>query len=88
MLEKARSDAAKAVEVAVTQRVGERQHLEPARHALNLGIEHEADTAYGFENALRGVLAVVFVVFEDDDGRKNNQRQRGSGDQKSKTHWQ
>ena len=59
-----------------------------AGHALHLGIEHEADAAHGFEHALRGVPAVLFVIVENDDGRENNQRQRGSRDQKSKTHWQ
>src|SRR5438445_6972519 len=35
------------------QRAGERQDLEPARHALHLGVEHEANTARGFKSALR-----------------------------------
>ena len=78
----------KSVEVAAAQRVGERQHLEPAGHPLNLGIEHETDAAHGFEDALGGVPAVLLVVVENDDGRENNQRQRGSRDQKSKTYWQ
>jgi hypothetical protein len=30
----------------------------------------------------------LFVVIENDDGRENNQRQRGSRDQKGKAHWQ
>ncbi len=70
------------------QRVGQRQHLEPAGHALHLGIEHEADTADGFDNPQFGVLAVTLVVLENDHGRKNDQRQRRSGDQKSQSHGQ
>ena len=50
---------------------------------LDFGIKHEADIAYGFDNALRGVLAVLLVVVENDNGRKNDQRQRGSRNQKS-----
>ena len=79
---------AKAFEVAVAQRVGQRQHLQPAGHALDFGIEHQADAARGFEHALDGVLAVLLVIVENDDGREDNQRQRGSRDQKGETHWQ
>jgi hypothetical protein len=88
LVEKAQGDASKILEVAGAQRVGERQHLESARHALYLGVEHEANTAHGFENALRSVLTVLFIVSENDAGRENNQRQRGSRNQKSKTQWQ
>jgi hypothetical protein len=31
---------------------------------------------------------VLLVIMENDDGCKNNQRQRGPGHQKSETHWQ
>src|ERR1700687_1575245 len=88
LVEKTRSNASKVFEVAAAQRLRERQHLKPACHALTLGIEHEADTADGFENALRRILAFLLVVVEDDAGRENNQRQRGRRDQKSKTYWQ
>ena len=88
MVEKTRGDAAKALEVAAAERVGERQHPEPAGHALHLGVKHETDAAHGFEDALRSVLAVLLVVVENNDGRKDNQRQRGSRDQKGKTDWQ
>ena len=88
LLEKAGRDAAETVEIAVAQRVGQRQHLQAAGHALHLGVEHEANAAHGLEHALRGVLAVLLVVVENDDGRENNQRQRGSRDQKGETHWQ
>src|SRR5471032_524731 len=88
LLEETRSDAAKAFEVAVAQGVGERQNRESAGHSLNLGIEHETDTARGFEHALGRSLAVLLVIIENDDGRKNNQRQRGSRNQKSETNWQ
>ena len=88
LVEKARGDAAEAVEIAVAQRIGQRQHLQPAGHALHLGVEHQADAAHGFDHALRGIGAVLLVIIENDDGRKNDQRQRGSRDQKSKTHWQ
>ena len=70
------------------QRIGQRQHLEPAGHALHFGIEHEADAAHGFEHALRGVPAVLLVIVENDAGRENDQRQRGSRHQKDETHWQ
>src|ERR1700694_4278922 len=53
LVEKPRSNTSKVFEVAAAQRLCERQHLKPACHALNLGIEHEADTADSFENALR-----------------------------------
>ena len=52
LVEKARSDTTKIFEVAVAQCIGERDDLEPACHALHLGIEHEANTAHGFEDAL------------------------------------
>ena len=78
----------KSVEVAVAQRVCQRQHLQRAGHALHFGIEHEADAAHGFEHALRGVLAVLLVIVENDAGRENDQRQRGSRNQKGETHWQ
>ena len=35
-----------------------------------------------------GVLAVLFVIVENDAGRENDQRQRGSRDQKSEADWQ
>ena len=76
-------DAAESVEVAVAQRICKRQHLQRTGHALDFGIKHEADIAYRFDNALRGVLAVLLVVVEYDNGRKNDQRQRGSRNQKS-----
>ncbi len=60
----------------------------PAGHALHFGVEHEADAAHGFEHALRRVPAVLFVIVENDAGRKNDQRQRGSRNQKGETHWQ
>ena len=88
LVEETRSDTAKTFEVAVAQGVGERQNLEPAGHSLNLGIEHETDAARGFEHALGRFLAVLLVIIENDDGRKNNQRQRGSRNQKSEAHWQ
>ena len=81
-------DAAESLEVAVAQRVGQRQHLKRAGHALHLGVEHEADAAHGFEHPLGRVLAVLLVVVENDAGRENDQRQRGSRDQKGETHWQ
>ena len=81
-------DAAEAVEIAVAQRVGQRQHLQPAGHPLHLGVEHETNAAHGFEHALRRVLAVLLVIIENDAGRENDQRQRGSRDQQGETHWQ
>ena len=36
--------------------------LEPAGHALHLGIEHEADAAHGFQYALCRVSAVLLVI--------------------------
>ena len=88
LVEETGGNPAKSFEVAVAQRVGQGQYLQRTGHALNLGIEHQADTAHGIENALRRFLSILFVIVENDDGRKNNQRQRGSRDQKSKTHWQ
>ena len=83
MIEKAQSDAAKIPEVALPQRGREREYLEPARHALYLGVEHKANTADGLEHPQRCILAVLFVVVENDDGCEDNQGQRGSRDQKS-----
>ena len=78
----------KPVEIAVAQRIGQRQHLQRAGHALHFGIEHEADAAHGFEHALGRVPAVLLVIVENDAGREKDQRQRGSRDQKGETHWQ
>ena len=83
LVEEAAGNPAKRLEIARPQRVGQRQHLQRAGHALHLGVEHETNAAHGFENPLRGVLAVLLVIAEDDDGRKNDQRQRGSRNQKS-----
>ena len=88
LFEEALRDPAEALEIAVAQRVGQRQHLQRAGHALHLGIEHEADAAHGFEHALRRVLAILLVIVEHDAGRKNDQRQRGSRNQQGETHWQ
>ena len=88
LVEKAGCHSTEALEVAVAERAGERQHLEPAGHALHLGIEHEANAAHGFEDALRSILAVLLIVIENENGGENNQRQRGSRDQQSKTNWQ
>jgi hypothetical protein len=88
LVEKAGCNSTEIVEVAVAERVGERQHLEPSGHALHLGIEHEADAAHGFENALRSIFSVLLVVVENEDRGEHNQRQRGSRDQQSKTNWQ
>ena len=60
----------------------------PPGHALHFGIEHQADAAHGLTDALRRVPAVLLVVVENDAGRENDQRQRGSRDQKGETHWQ
>jgi hypothetical protein len=87
-VEKAGRNATEIFELAVAECVGERQHLEPAGHALNLGVKHEADAVHGFEHALRCIPAVLLVVVENEHRRENDQRQRGSRDQKSKTHWQ
>ena len=75
-------------EVAASQGVGQRQHLEPAGHSLNLGIQHQADAACVFEHALCGVVAVLLVIVENDAGRENDHRQRRSRDQKSEPDWQ
>src|SRR5258705_165895 len=83
LVEEALSDAAESVEVTVAQRVRQRQHLQRTGHALDFGIKHEADIAYRFDNALRGVLAVLLLDGGHDNGRKNDQRQRGSRNQKS-----
>ena len=88
LIEKARGDAAEAVKIVVAQRVGQRHHLQPAGHPLHLGVEHEADTAHGFEHALRRVPAVLLVVVKDEADREDDQRQRGSRDQQDETHWQ
>jgi hypothetical protein len=88
LIEKAGSDAAKAVEVAGTQRIGQRQHLQAAGHALHFGVQHQANAANRLEHALRRVLAVLLVIMKNDAGRENDQRQRGSRDQKRETHWQ
>ncbi len=88
LVEKAGGNATEILEIAVAERVGERQHLQPAGHALNLGVQHEADAVHGFEHALRRIPSVLLVVVENEDCRENDQRQGGSRDQKSKTHWQ
>ena len=81
-------DAAEAVEVAAAQRVRQREHLQRAGHPLHLRIEHQADAAHGFQHALRRVLAILLVILKNDADRENDQRQRGSRDQKGETHWQ
>ena len=88
LIEEAERDAAKVVEVAVAQRVGQREHLQAAGHALHLGVEHEADRAHRLEHALGRVLAVLLVIVKDDAGREHDQRQRGSRYQKGKARWQ
>ena len=62
--------------------------MERAGDPLHLRVEHEANAAHGFEHPLGRVLAVLLVIVVDDAGRENNQRQRGSRDQKGETHWQ
>src|SRR5260370_19266068 len=64
--------AAESLEIAVPKRVRQRQHLQRAGHALHFGVKHEANTADGFENAPRSFPAVLFVIVEHDDGRKND----------------
>ena len=76
------------VEIPVAQCICQRQHLQRAGHPLHLGIEHEANAAHGFEHPLGRVLPVLLVIVVDDAGRENDQRQRGSRDQKGETHWQ
>ena len=76
------------IEIPLAQRIGQRQHLERAGDALHLQVEHEANAADGFEHPLGRVLPVLFVIVVDDAGRENDQRQRGSRDQKGETHWQ
>ena len=51
-------------------------------------VEHEANAAHGFEHPLGRVLPVLLVIVVNDAGRENDQRQRGSRDQKGETHWQ
>ena len=79
---------AEALEIAVPHGIRQRQHLQRSRHALHLGVEHEANAANRFKDPLRRVLPVLLVVMVDDAGSENNQRQRGSRDQKDETHWQ
>ena len=88
LVEEALGDAAESLEIPVAQCICQRQHLQRAGHPLHLGIEHEADAANGFEHPLRRVLPVLLVIVVDDAGRENDQRQRGSRDQKGETHWQ
>ena len=76
----------KSLEIAIAQRVGQRQDLERAGHALHLRVEHETDAAHGFQHPLGGVLAILFVVVENDAGRENDQRQRSPRHQKGETH--
>jgi len=64
---------AERFEIALAQRVGQRQHLQRTRHALHLGIEHEADAAHGFEDAQGRLLAVLLIVAEDDAGGEQDQ---------------
>jgi hypothetical protein len=88
LVEKARADLPKSFELkfGLAQRIGQRQHLEAAGHALHLGIQLEADAAHSLENALRGVLTVLLVVIENEAGREEDQWQRRSRDQHTKTH--
>ena len=88
LVEEAPRDPAEALEIPVTQRIGQRQHLQRAGHAQHLGIEDEADAADGFQHPLGRVLPVLLVIVVDHAGCENDQRQRGSRDQKGETHWQ
>jgi hypothetical protein len=74
---------AEIVEVAVAQRIGQRQHLQPAGHPLHFGIEHQADAAHRFQHPLGRVLAVLLVILKNDANREDDQRQRGPSDQES-----
>ena len=88
LIEKALGDPPESLEIAVAQRVGQRQHLQRPGHALHLGVEHEADAAHVLEHALGRVPPVLLVVVEDDAGREHDQRQRGSRHQKGETQGQ
>ena len=86
--EKARRDAPEVIEVAVAQRVCQRQNLKAPRHALHLGVQHEANAAYRFQHAPRRILAILQMVVENQDGREENEWQRGPRDQKGKAYGQ
>jgi hypothetical protein len=86
LLEKSHRHAAKIPEVAVAQRVGERENLKTPGHALHLCIEHKANAAHGFEHALARLLAVLFVIMKHDADRERDQGQCGPRDQEDEPH--
>ena len=73
-----------ALEVAVAQRIGQRQHLQAARHALDFGIQHQANAAHCVQHALRRILPILLVIMKNDPASEDDQRQRGSSYEKRK----
>ena len=88
LLEKSERYRAEGVVIAGAQRRRQREYLQSPGHPLHLGVEHEEDRPYGREHALGRVLAVLFVIVEDDAAREHDQRERGSRHQKGEAHSQ
>ena len=78
----------KSLEIPMVQGVCQRQYLQRAGNPLHLRIQHETNAVNRFKHALGRVLAVLLVLIENNAGREKYQRQRGSRNQKGKTHWQ
>jgi len=72
LIEEARTDAAKAVEIAAAQRIGQRKKPGARRFMRCIfGIEHEADAAHGFRApACVASFLVLHVIMENDAGRE------------------